>query len=282
MELHVFLAVLAAALCHAGWNAGLKMRIDPVLSVTILAVAAGAVSVPLLPITGFPGPNSWGYLVASVIIHVFYFRALAEGYRTGDLGQVYPIARGTAPLLTMLGSMTILGEELGAMAMVGIVLLMCGVLLLSLPVGGKAAGYSARAVVFALITAGIIATYTLIDGRGAQVAGSPHAYAVAFFIGNGLAMGLIGVLTQRDALFSAMRETGLAMQLGAGVLSFVSYWVALWAMTKAPIALVAALRETSVLFAALLGVVLLKEAVVPARIAAAFLVMSGLALMRLA
>ena len=291
MDFHVFLAVLGAALCHAAWNAGLKMRIEPGLAVTILAMAGGLVSLPLLAVTGWPAAPSWPWLATSIALHVVYFTALAEAYRAGDLGQVYPIARGTAPLLTAVGSLVIFRDWLGPFAMAGIIVLTAGIVLLSLRGGradatdGGAAGLrlpagDGRAVGFALLTAVTIAAYTLVDGRGARASGNPHAYAVAFFILNGLAIGLIGAGRQPRELAAALR-TGCAIPLGGGALSFISYWVALWAMTLAPIPLVAAVRETSVLFAALIGVVLLKEPLIASRLVAAGLVLGGLALIRL-
>jgi len=280
MDLFVFLAVLGAALCHAAWNAGLKMRVDPAVAVTILGIASGALALPLLAVTGFPGRDSWLHLAASIVIHVLYFMALAEGYRSGDLSMVYPIARGAAPLLTTFASLLVLAEPLPAWGLAGILLLTSGVLLLSLPRSTAQARLDGRAIGYALLTAFLIASYTIIDGRGARLAGSPHAYAVAFFAGNGLAMGLIGFVRQRAALSAALKS-GWLIPFGGGVLSFVSYWVAIWAMTKAPIALVAALREASVLFAAALGVILLKEPLVAARIIAAVLVVAGLVLIRL-
>jgi drug/metabolite transporter (DMT)-like permease len=281
MDAYVFLAVLAAALCHAAWNAGLKMRVDPGVAVVILAVASGLVAFPLLAITGLPGQASWPYLAASVVVHVFYFTTLGEAYRSGDLGQVYPIARGAAPLMTAGGSLLILGEPLGGRGLGGVLLLTAGVLLLSIPRSAAKAALDRRAISFALLTAAIIATYTLIDGRGAQLSGNAHAYAVAFFVFNGIAVGAVGLVRQREALMAA-RGVGWLVPLGGGVLSFVSYWIALWAMTKAPIALVAALRETSVLFAAALSVLLLKEPLVGGRILAAVLVVAGLVMIRLA
>ena len=280
MEFHVFLAVLASAFCHASWNAGLKMKVDPGVAITIVAIAGGLVAVPLLAITGWPARASWPHLTISTILHVGYFKVLAEAYRAGDLGQVYPIARGTAPLLTAMGSLLILAEPVAATGAFGIVLLASGVLLLSVRPGTKLAALEKRAIVFALITAALISTYTLVDGRGARAAGDGHAYAVAFFLCNGAAMGLVGLAQQRREIRDAM-SGGWLIPLGGGMLSFISYWVALWAMTMAPIALVAAVRESSVLFASAIGVIVLKEKLIGARIVAALLVVGGLALIRL-
>lgn len=281
MDPIVFLAVLAAALFHACWNAGLKMKVDPAVAVSILAVAGGVVALPLLLVTGWPIAAAWPYLAASVILHIGYFTALAEGYRAGDLGHVYPIARGTAPLLTTLGSLAVLSEPIAAQGLAGIALLTLGIILLSLRrVGGTGAALETRAIAFALITAVSIATYTLVDGLGARVSGNAHAYAMAFFVLNGIAMGLVGLLRQGSQMRAAMSH-GWLIPLGGGVLSVIAYWIALWAMTVAPIALVAAVRETSVLFAAAIGVLVLGEPVIRARVLAAVLVVAGLGLIRL-
>ena len=280
MEAPVFLAVLAAALCHAGWNAGLKLRIDPAIAITLIAIAAGIVAVPLLPVFGTPAPASWPYLAASLVIHIFYYVALAEAYRTGDLGQVYPIARGSAPLLTALGSLALLAETPAAAGWAGILLLTSGVMLLSLRGGREAHIFDKRAVGFALATAITIATYTLVDGRGGRLSGNPHAYAVWLFALDGVMMGVFGWIRQREGLGLVQAST-CWIALGGGALSMISYWIAIWAMTVAPIALVAAVRETSVLFAAAIGFFLLKEPVVPMRLVAGLLVMAGLAMIRL-
>ena len=280
MELHVFLAVLVAAFCHAAWNAGLKMRVDPGVAITIVAVAGGVVALPLLALTGWPARASWPHLAISTILHVGYFKVLAEAYRAGDLGQVYPIARGTAPLLTAAGSLLILAEPVATTGVIGIGLLASGVLLLSVRPGAKRAALEKRAIGFALLTAVTIAAYTLVDGRGAREAGDAHAYAVAFFLCNGAMMGSIGLVQQRSQIRAALAG-GWMIPLGGGVLSFVSYWIALWAMTIAPIALVAAVRESSVLFAAAIGVFVLKEPLIGSRVIAAGLVLAGLILIRL-
>lgn len=280
MDAHVFLAVLAAALCHALWNAALKVRIDPGVAITMIAVASGIAATPAAPFVGLPAVQSWPYLFASLIIHVFYYIWLAEAYRSGDLGQVYPIARGAAPLMTALGSALIFGEELGAVRWAGILLLTGGVLLLSFRGGRIGAEGNGRAVGFALATACVICAYTLVDGRGARLSENPHGYAVWLFVLDGALMAAVGAVRQRAQIREALGASWLFM-LGGGALSVVSYWIAIWAMSLAPIGIVAAVRETSVLFAAALGFFLLREPLTGARIAAAVLVVAGLVLIRL-
>ena len=279
MDAYVFLAVLAAALFHALWNAGLKVRISPGIAITLMSVVAGAVALPLPFVFGLPAPASWPYLAASLAIHLFYYITLAEAYRTGDLGQVYPIARGSAPLMTAIGSALLLGESLGALGWSGVVVLTSGVALLSMR-GGTLNVFDGRSIGFAFATAATIAAYTLVDGVGGRLSGNVHAYAVMLFILDGLMMIVYGLVRQRSEIASAF-AAGWSLVIGGGVLSLASYWIAIWAMSVAPIALVAAVRETSVLFAALLGVFLLKEPVMPVRMAAAALVLTGLVLIRL-
>lgn len=279
MDAYVFLAVLAAALFHALWNAGLKVRISPGIAITLMSVVAGAVALPLPFVFGLPAPASWPYLAASLAIHLFYYITLAEAYRTGDLGQVYPIARGSAPLMTAIGSVLLLGESLGALGWSGVVVLTSGVALLSMR-GGTLNVFDGRSIGFAFATAATIAAYTLVDGVGGRLSGNVHAYAVMLFILDGLMMIVYGLVRQRSEIASAF-AAGWSLVIGGGVLSLASYWIAIWAMSVAPIALVAAVRETSVLFAALLGVFLLKEPVMPVRMAAAALVLTGLVLIRL-
>jgi drug/metabolite transporter (DMT)-like permease len=211
---------------------------------------------------------------------LFYFAALIESYRAGDMGQVYPIARGSAPLLTAAGSALLIGERIGWAAWAGILLLAAGVVLLSLRGGRDLASLDRRAVGFALLTAVTICAYSLVDGVGARLAGSPHAYSAALFVGIGPVMLIYALVRNGAAAIPLMRRnwgTGLA----GGALQVGSYTIAIWAMTVAPIALVAALRETSVLFGALIAVIVLREPLRAVRVVAAILVVFGLALIRL-
>lgn len=279
MDLYVFAAVLVGAACHAGWNTVVKLRLDPLSAISGLAIAAGIASVPLVLIFGVPLAASWPYLAASVALHIVYNAALSEAYRAGDLGQVYPIARGAAPVMTALVGALWLGELLGLYGWLGVLVITSGILLVSLR-GGRALETDKRAVGFALLTAVTITAYSIADGLGGRNSGSPHAYTAMLFLLDGIVMAIYGSWRLGPALTQAFRINWPIMFLG-GVLSIASYWIAIWAMTVAPIGLVAALRETSVIFGALFAVVLLKEPVRPIRVAAACLVVAGAIFIRL-
>ncbi|MGD9922810.1 MAG: EamA family transporter, partial [Pseudorhodoplanes sp.] len=223
---------------------------------------------------------AWPWVIASVVIHLFYFIGLSEAYRTGDLGQVYPLARGTAPLMTAAMTAVMLGERIGAAGWSGIVILAAGVLLLSLRGGRLLEPPDRRAVSFALFTALTICLYSVVDGLGARIAGNPHPYTLAMFVGNALVM-IVYFLIRRGPSVIAPSLRAWPVGLVGGSLQLLSYGIVIWAMTLAPIALVAALRETSVLFGALIAVLFLKEPLRPARIIAALMIVSGLVLIRL-
>lgn len=280
MDTYVFLAVLAAAAFHAGWNALLKVRLKPMVAMSLISTACGIVALLFVPLVGLPSPAAWPFIIASLALHLVYYTALAEAYRFGDLGQVYPIARGSAPLMTALGATFWLREQLGLAGWCGILVLGAGILMLSLRGGRDSSRFDGRSVGFALLTALSITAYTLVDGSGARLAGSPAPYIVWLFVLDGVMMLAFGYWRTGSSIVTEFRRAWLVVLLG-GVLSTAAYAIAIWAMTLAPIALVAALRETSVLFAALLGVAVLKEPVLPVRFAAAVLVLCGLALIRL-
>lgn len=280
MDGAVFAAVLLAAACHAGWNALIKVGLEPLSSTVLISLGAAAAGLACLPLTGLPEQAAWPWLTASVGIHLFYFGGLIEGYRAGDLGQVYPLARGSAPLMTAAVATLFVGERLTLLGWAGIAALAFGVLLLSVRGGRDAARFDRRAVGFALFTALTICAYSVTDGVGGRLAGNPHAYSVTLFIGTGLVMAAYALARGGPGVFAPMARhwrRGLA----GGSMQLVSYGIAIWAMTVAPIAIVAALRETSVLFGAALAVVVLKEPLRAVRVAAASLVVVGLAMIRL-
>jgi drug/metabolite transporter (DMT)-like permease len=280
MDAFVFAAVLFAAACHAGWNASIKRGLDPLASTVAISLGAALVSLLALPVVGLPAREAWPWVLASVVIHLVYFGALIESYRTGDMGQVYPIARGSAPLMTATVTTVFVGERLGLLGWLGIVLLAAGVLLLSLRGGRALAKLNRRAVGFALFTAVMVCAYSVVDGIGARLAGSANAYSATLFVGIGPVMALYALARGGIRALSDTRQLWLT-GLAGGALQLGSYGIAIWAMTLAPIAIVAALRETSVLFGALIAVVVLKEPLRAARMAAAFLIVCGLVLIRL-
>jgi drug/metabolite transporter (DMT)-like permease len=280
MENVVFLAVLFAAACHAGWNALIKVGLDPLSTTTLISLGAGLVALAFVPLVGVPAWPAWPWLITSVVVHLFYFASLIESYRTGDLGQVYPIARGSAPLMTATVTTLFVGEKLSLIGWSGILALMVGVLLLSARGGRELAKVDRRAIGFALFTALTVCGYSVVDGIGARLSGNANAYSLWLFV-------CIAVAMLPYAIFRDGRDVVPAMQrfwrrgLAGGALQLLSYGIAIWAMTVAPIAIVATLRETSVLFGAIIAVVVLKEPLRTARILAACLIVCGLIMIRL-
>jgi drug/metabolite transporter (DMT)-like permease len=282
MDGFVFAAVLCAAAFHAGWNATIKRTLDPLTTTVLISLGAAIVALAGMPFFGFPEAAGWPWVIASVLIHLVYFAALIESYRVGDMGQVYPIARGSAPLMTALASPLFVGEQVGPLAWLGIVLLTAGVILLSLRGGREVAKLNSHAISFALLTAVTICAYSLVDGIGARASGegNANAYSVALFVGIGPVMLGYALFRRGPVVLKAIAGqwttgvTGGALQLG-------SYGIAIWAMTLAPIAIVAALRETSVLFGALIALIFLKEPLRASRIAAALMIVCGLIAIRL-
>jgi drug/metabolite transporter (DMT)-like permease len=280
MENTVFLAVLFAAACHAGWNALIKVGLDPLSTTTLISLGSGVVALLFLPLVGMPAWAAWPWLIASVAIHLVYFAALIESYRTGDLGQVYPIARGSAPLMTATATTLWVGEKLSLVGWGGIVALVAGVFLLSAHGGRDLSRIDRRGVGFALFTALTICAYSVVDGIGARLSVNPNAYSLWLFVG-------IALVMLPYALYRDGRDVIPAMQaywrrgFAGGALQVLSYGIAIWAMTVAPIAIVATLRETSVLFGAAIAVFVLKEPLRAVRILAALLIVCGLVLIRL-
>lgn len=279
----VMVAVLGGALLHASWNALVKSSTDKAVDNALLHALAGVVALPLLLFTGLPDPASWPWVGASALIHVGYHLALAGAYRHGDLGLTYPIMRGLAPLLVALASGALLQESPTPAAWLGIAGIGLGVALVGLARPGEALGHR-TAVGFAVANAAIIATYTLVDSRGVRLSGNPVAYALLFYVLDALPYPLL-VWLRRDAAgraaIVAYSRRRWPLALLGGMASLGSYGLALWAMTRAPVASVAALRETSVLFAAVLGVWLLGERFGPRRVLGTAVLVAGVAALRL-
>lgn len=279
MDLIVFLAVLAGAAMHAGWNALVKTGLDRTTSIFLLALIQGAISLALLPLFAMPSALSWPWIAVSAFLHSGYKIFLIRAYEHGDMSQVYPLARGSAPLIVAVAGVFLLKENLTAMKLAAVCAIGLGVMLMSSRLGSGEA-MPKKALLFALGTALFTASYTLVDGIGAQLSGTASGFTLWMFVGDGVLMTIYALLVRGRDLRAAVRGN-LLSGTAAGALSLGSYWIAIWAFTLAPIALVAALRETSVLFAMLIAVFFLGEKASPQRWLAAALILAGIVLMRL-
>lgn len=279
MSLTISFAVLFAALLHASWNAMIKGGGDVLLDTAVIVAGAGLVALPFLFVVPIPAAASWPYIAASVAIHIAYYYLMINAYRSGDLSLVYPLMRGVAPLLTGVLGIVTLREMPGVMNWIGMLLISAGVVALALRTVHHSP--SGRAVSFALMNALVIAIYTIVDGTGARLAGDAWAYIVWLFVLDAIPFTAYMLFRHRAAFIEALdrrRTRGLV----GGSLSAGAYAISVWAMTKAPVALVASLRETSVLFATLIGARLLHEKLTPRRWAGVIAVVLGVVALKAA
>lgn len=280
MTATVFLAVLAAAAMHAVWNALIKVRLDRFASIQLMTIGMGVAALPLAGFVDVPEGRVWLWIVASVALHTGYRLFLVKAYENGDLAQTYPLARGTAPLLTTLGAAVLLFEVPGPLAIAGIGLLSAGTLLMSFRGGSPTSTVGGRAVVYALTTSLFVTGYTLTDGSGARLAATASSYAVWLFVTDAAwTLALVLFLRGRAIVPTMLGEWKAGLVTGA--LAAAAYWIAMWAMTMAPIASVAALRESSILFALAISVVALREPVTAWRVASAVAIVAGVVALRL-
>ncbi|MCK0208946.1 EamA family transporter [Starkeya koreensis] len=279
MEPSVFLAVIAAAAMHAGWNAVLKIRLDPFLAVVLVNAACGVIALPAALYFGLPEPHVWPWILASILIHLVYYLTLSGAYRRADMGLVYPLARGSAPLLTTILSVTLVGESVDLQGFLGVALLAFGILTIAWRRAGLAA-IDRTALRLALMCGLSITAYTLVDGLGARAASSPHLYSAWLFVMDSVLITAVG-LAWKGPRALAPTLSFIGPGLAGGAMSLAAYSISIWAMTKAPIGLVAAVRESSVLFGAVIAVVVLHEPLRRERILAAGLIVAGLALIKL-
>ena len=273
--------VLASALLHAGWNATAHRIGDQGAGFGLMGVAYAVCSAALLPLAGGPGAAAWPFLAASAAVHVGYTGLLLQSYRSGEFAHVYPLARGTSPLVVALLSVTVVGQPLGAAEAAGVVVLTVGLALLVLAGGRlrKATLPATLPATLAAVATGLfIAGYTTLDGVGVHFARSPLAYTVWLFLLQGPVVPL-AVTAVRGR--SGMRVPGgqIAAGLGSGAVSLVAYGLVLWAQAHGALARVAALRETSILFGAVIGVLLFRERFGPWRLAGAAVTVAGVLLL---
>ena len=274
VSLPVTLAVLGAALLHASWNVLVKSGADKELETVNIAIGSGLVALVVALFLPAPARESWPWVAGSAAVHILYFVFLAGAYRWGDLSYTYPVMRGGGPMIVALVGALVLGEVLPLHATIGVLCICAGVLAFA---SGK---HDRRATAFALGNAVVIAAYTLVDGKGVRLSEAPASYTLWFFVANGVVIAIYGWLRRGRAVNAHFAATWRRALVG-GSCAVAAYGIALWAMTRAPIAIVAVLRETSVIFGAAIAAVVLKERFTRRRLAATGAVMVGLIALKL-
>ncbi len=278
MSTAVFAMVVTAALLHAMWNALVKVNADRLVMVAIMMVGQTVVAILALPFVEYPPLASWSFICASTALHTAYFMFLIMAYRYGDLSHVYPIARGSSPLIVAVVSVVLVGEILSRQATISIVLIALGIMSLTLTRG--ASGFrEPKAIFFALTTGVFIAGYTVADGLGARVADSAHSYIFWLNVFNGIPIIAIALYLRRGQIF-VQAQASWKIGVFSGIVSLIAYWIVLWAMTLAPMAMVSAVRETSMVFAVLIGVFCLKERLNLARLASTMIALIGAVMLK--
>lgn len=266
----VIALVLVAALLHASWNAILRGGADRLWSITIMGTVGAAACLPFALMLPPPAPESWPWIALSATLQIFYCLFLVRAYRDGELGHVYPIARGTAPLLVSVGAALLTGEQMGLSGWAGVALVSGGIMILAM---GKARP-DARSTAAALAAGAFIASYMVADGMGVRASASALGYGAWQGMAQGLLMTAVYAAI-RPRLPALPRGPAGAQVVAAALIGVFGYCVVIWAMSLAPMGKVSALRETSILFAALIGVVVLKEPLTVRRVVGAVVVAAG-------
>ena len=280
MDFPIFLAVVLAGILHASWNLLVKLDMDRFLALFLIQTPIGVMGLVMLPVFPLAAPASWPYALASGVIHLGYFVFLTRSYRTGDLSQVYPIVRGTAPLLAFAGAFVFVGEVVKPITAFGILLLVAGIWLTA-RASDKAPRLDGVTLGLALTTSLFTASYTLCDGLGGRASGSVGSYTALVFVIDAAFLFVHGVATRGVGILRQIAPSWKLGTLGA-VFAASAYWITIWAMSVAPIAAVAALRETGILFVVLMSALVLKEKVTPLRGFGALIILAGAAALRLA
>ncbi len=276
MPLSVFAVVMLAAFLHASWNALVKSAPDKFLGTIMITTASALLAAAVIPFLQAPAASSFPFAIASAGLQIIYFLLIARTYQVADMSQTYPLMRGAAPLIVAFVEAFKMSGSLSPFAWTGVVVICLGVF--SIALGG---GSNDRpGVRLALLNALVIAGYTLVDGLGVRRSGAPAAYTLWVFFLSGVPLTLWAMTARRSTFIPYLgRHWPLGIAGGIGTTS--SYGLALWAMTIAPIAVVAALRETSILFGTLIAGIVLRESVGPRRLIAACIIAAGAALLRL-
>lgn len=281
MTATVFVAVLGAAALHATWNAMVKGGADKLLSMAGVTIGHVPIALLCLLVVPLPAAEALPWMAAGMLLHFGYQMFLINSYRIGDLTQVYPIARGSAPLIVAAISVLLLGVDLAPAELAGVVVIGAGIV--SLGLVRRADGLrNGRAAVLALVTGMFIAGYSLVDGTGARAAGTGVGYYAWLAIGNALMMAVYVAWRSPGTLRRLFQPAGRRVFWIGGTASYVAYAIVTWAFTEAPIALVAALRETSIVFALVIGVTVLREPLSLAKLASTMTTLLGAMLLRFA
>ncbi|MBS9478890.1 DMT family transporter [Ancylobacter radicis] len=278
MELSIFLVVLLSAVMQAGWNVILKIRLDPFSALVLVGICGGIVALPFALWFGLPGPTVLPWIGASVVCHLSYYAFLIGAYTRADLGMTYPVARGSALLMTAAVSILFLHEPIGLIGTIGILLLASSILIMARHAFGHS--LEGRALVLALGSGVAVTAFTVIDGTAARLTGQANLYTTWLFVFDAVVIAVLVLAWKGRAVLGPMMAF-LPWGLLGGAMLFVSYWLSVWAMTKAPIGLVTAVRESSVLFGAIMAVTLLREPLRADRVIAAVLVVGGLTLIKI-
>ena len=278
MSTYLIGLVLLAAVMHASWNALVKSGGTPEFSIAAYR-GAGMLCLLALPFVPLPSAESFWFIAASVAVHNIYYFTLAQAYRSGDLSLVYPLFRGMAPVLVAIGAWLFVGEKLSVGGAVGIVIISTGLMSLAL-VGKRRGQVTTTALAWGLVTSVFIAMYTVIDGYGARVSGNALSYILWLFTFEAVPIVIWLLVTRRQEWFAYLKDSPGSIAVGA-VISGVAYGLVIYAMSLGAIALVSSLRETSVIFAALIGALFLKEPFGRQRVLAAITVAAGVVLLKL-
>jgi len=278
LSIEVAALVLLAAALHATWNTFIKVSGDSLVTSAVIMTTGSFLCALSLPWVVPPAPESWPFMAASVAIHNAYFVLLLIAYRFGDLSQVYPIARGTSPMIVALFSGLVIGEELGWVQLAGAVLVAAGIGSLAGVGGGGRRPVDRRGVFYALACGLTIGVFSLVDAVGVRRSGAVASFIVWLTALEAIPIAVFTLVRRRSRLVQSARVAGPRAVLG-GVLAASAYATILWAYAHGPVAPVAALRETSVVMAALIGSLRLGEPLGRRRVAAAVVVVAGVALL---
>jgi drug/metabolite transporter (DMT)-like permease len=271
-----FSLVMLSALLHAGWNTIAKRAHDGLVAMALIKAPNLVISLVVIAVVGLPNAPAWPYILGSTVVNILYFYFLINAYRLGDLSVAYPVARGVAPLLVLLFSFVLLREVPTVGAVLGVLVICFGIFLIGSQ--RRATRQHYHAMLWALGVGFCIATYTIIDGAGARAGGNPIGYVAMLNIFTGIAVCGTALVRRKSALAAALRTDWLNGVIG-GAMMLASYTLVVYALTIAPMGPVAALRETSVVFAAAIGAVMLKEPFGRRRVVAAVAVAAGIGIL---